>query len=93
MQDFFVGDVRHFRDRENDRSRFRVNHLWPQVRKCTSRSCSFMPICDGGCRYETVVEGSDVDAMFCGYEYYEELVPVLASVIQNRAYKTERYFA
>ncbi len=93
MRDFFVGDVRDFRDTENDRSRFRVSRLWPHVQKCSSRSCSFMPICDGGCRYETVVDGNNVDTMFCGYDYYKEVIPAFASIIQSRSYKTERYFA
>ncbi len=45
---------------------------------CSARECSYLPVCDGGCKYEAHFAGLQPEDMLCGYEYYSAVVPILA---------------
>lgn len=44
--------------------------------KCLERQCSYLPVCDGGCKYEVHLQGLPKTRMQCKIPYFDEAVPI-----------------
>lgn len=77
MNEFDASSVYSFNEQANSREKYRITNESLHNNLCVERNCPYLPVCDGGCRYESVLSGLSLDSMFCGYDYYKEMVPYL----------------
>jgi uncharacterized protein len=75
---FKVGSVFQFSELQNDRSRYSTDIDTIQLKDCLQRKCPYLPVCDGGCKYEAHLEGLPLKSMQCKYDYFVEAVPLYA---------------
>lgn len=60
---------------ENDRTKFRTTVETSEQHGCIEKKCAYMPICDGGCKYELSLEDKSVETLQCKYHYFEGIIP------------------
>ena len=75
---FKVGSVFQFSELQNDRSRYSTDIDTIQLKDCLRRECPYLPVCDGGCKYEVHLESLPLKSMQCKYDYFVEAVPLYA---------------
>jgi len=88
---FKVGSVQEPSKSLNDRTRFRTAPDTPDIQSCLERRCSYLPVCDGGCKYEQHLEGEPLSRMQCKADYFAAAVPLFVRYHLGKARVIEHY--
>lgn len=84
---FKVGTVSEDVGPDNNRDMFTADSH--TVQDCLSfhegDPCPYLPVCDGGCKYEVHLSGLPIKTMYCRYDYFTEAVPVYVSYVEKHA--------
>lgn len=78
MEQFDVGDVSTGVNSKNDRRNVATSSETRELDSCIERSCAYLPVCDGGCKYELALSGKAPSEMQCKFDYFEVVVPMFA---------------
>ncbi|MDT8316206.1 radical SAM/SPASM domain-containing protein [Roseomonas mucosa] len=89
---FSAGSVHSPSTLPTDRSNLRTHLNTPGLEKCIERSCSYMAVCDGGCKYETYLSQDTLNFMHCGYDYFKSVVPHYIRGLLHKASRVEELF-
>lgn len=60
-----------------------------KVRRCLEEKCPFVPICNGGCNYQSYLEYKDISKRVCQRKYFEKIwlpfrAKTYSKIIENR---------
>ena len=60
-----------------------------KVRKCLEEKCPFVPICNGGCMYQSYIEHGDFTKRVCQRNYFETVwIPLRAQIYERMINKS-----
>lgn len=91
MDEFLVGDVSTGCNADNSREKYSTKIDSEGINYCIKRNCSFLPVCDGGCKKEVHLAGAETSSMQCKYDYLKTAVPTYLHYLISNQRKVKTY--
>ncbi|MCI5195475.1 MAG: SPASM domain-containing protein [Candidatus Electrothrix sp. AW5] len=85
MAKFHVGDVKSGLNKANDRVSVTTNFDTSDITKCISKACAFLPVCNGGCKYELAVRRKPIESMLCRQDYFDAVLPLYVRTVHAQS--------